>query len=258
MVRDDAGDLFGLLRDPALRRFTGGAPPTSVDDLRERIRVQEGRRSPDGDELWLNWTLRLRSSGQAVGYVQAGVREGRADLAWVVGTPFQNRGYATEAGRRATAGYVSTAGSQSFGPPYIPIMPRPVASRHTSGCGPAASSPTKASNSGRRVRNSRHPHPSPLPSRERGLPNPPPPSFPRTRESIPNKVRRHDAGSSPSRRPAQSGGESRDSEQATSRTLSWLSETARGWGVQARDSARSFCSWVWSTMRWRRWRGTSS
>ncbi len=41
--------------------------------------------------------------GQAVGHVQAGVREGRADLAWVVGTPFQSRGYATEAGRRATA-----------------------------------------------------------------------------------------------------------------------------------------------------------
>ena len=102
MVRDDADDLFGLLRDPVLRRFTGGAPPTSADDLRERIHVQEGRRSPEGDELWLNWTLRLTSSGQAVGYVQAGVREGRADLAWVVGVPFQNRGYATEAGRRAT------------------------------------------------------------------------------------------------------------------------------------------------------------
>ena len=103
MVRDDACELFGLWRDPVLYRFTGGVAPASVDDVRERIRLREGRRSPDGDELWLNWTLRLRSSGQAVGYVQAGVREGRADLAWVVGVPFQNRGYATEAGRRATA-----------------------------------------------------------------------------------------------------------------------------------------------------------
>ena len=107
MVLDDACDLFGLLRDPALYRFTGGVPPASVDDVRKRIRLPEGRhsprRSPQGDELWLNWTLRLRSSGQAVGYVQAGVREGRADLAWVVGTPFQSRGYATEAARRAAA-----------------------------------------------------------------------------------------------------------------------------------------------------------
>ena len=103
MVRDDACDLFGLLRDGALHRFTGNAPPASVDDVRERIRLREGRRSPEGDELWLNWTLRLRSSGQVVGYVQAGVGEGTADLAWVIGVPFQDRGYATEAGRRAAA-----------------------------------------------------------------------------------------------------------------------------------------------------------
>ena len=103
MVRDDAGDLFALLRDPALYRFTGSEPPASVDDLRERIRAREGRRSPDGDEVWLNWTLRVRSSGQVVGYVQATVADGPADLAWVVGTPFQDRGYGTEAGRRAAA-----------------------------------------------------------------------------------------------------------------------------------------------------------
>ena len=38
--------------------------------------------------------------------------------------------------------------------------------------------------------------------------NPPPPSFPRRRESIPDRVRHHDTGSSLPRRPAQSGGES--------------------------------------------------
>lgn len=102
MVQDDAGDLFRLLLDPALHRFTGNAPPASADDLRERIRLWEARRSPQGDELWLNWTLRLRS-GQAVGYVQATVRERSADLAWVIGTRFQNRGYATEASLRVAA-----------------------------------------------------------------------------------------------------------------------------------------------------------
>ena len=38
--------------------------------------------------------------------------------------------------------------------------------------------------------------------------NPPPPSFPRRRESIPGMVRHHDPGSSPSRRPCVSCGES--------------------------------------------------
>ena len=105
MVRDDAADLFGLLRDPAMYRFTESAPPASVDELREKIRLREVRRSPEGDELWLNWTLRLRSSAQAIGYVQATVVERRADLAWVVGSAFQNRGYATEAGR-CVAGWI--------------------------------------------------------------------------------------------------------------------------------------------------------
>ena len=40
------------------------------------------------------------------------------------------------------------------------------------------------------------------------VPNPPPPSFPRRRESIPGKVRHHYPGSSLSRGPLRSGGES--------------------------------------------------
>ena len=42
-----------------------------------------------------------------------------------------------------------------------------------------------------------------------GPQNAPPPSFPRRREPIPDSVRHYDTRSSPSRRPAQSGGESR-------------------------------------------------
>ena len=47
------------------------------------------------------------------------------------------------------------------------------------------------------------------PAHRRANPNPPPPSFPRKREPIPDRVRHHDTGSSPSRPPTQSGGESR-------------------------------------------------
>ena len=103
MVQGDASELFGLLKEPALYGFTGNEPPSNADELRERIRLWEGRLSPEEDELWLNWTIRLRSSGQVVGYVQASVRGESADLAWVIGLSFQNRGYATEAVRRAAA-----------------------------------------------------------------------------------------------------------------------------------------------------------
>jgi RimJ/RimL family protein N-acetyltransferase len=91
-----ADEMAGVLGDAELYRYTGGEPPRP-EDLRRRYEIQARGRSADGSQRWLNWIV--RASGQAVGYVQATVRvESRsAEVAWVVGTPFQGRGYAREA-----------------------------------------------------------------------------------------------------------------------------------------------------------------
>ena len=99
MVQRDAPDLFALLRDPALHEFSTAPPPACSDEVQERIRRWESRRSPTGDELWLNWTLRLKQNALAVGYIQATVSDVAAELAWVIGAPYQRQGYATEAGQ---------------------------------------------------------------------------------------------------------------------------------------------------------------
>lgn len=63
---------------------------------------------PSDGGAWLNWVLRLRAddgagAAAAVGTLQATVqplgadRTQVAEVAWVVGTPWQRRGYATEA-----------------------------------------------------------------------------------------------------------------------------------------------------------------
>ena len=75
--------------------FIGGRPPT-LGELTEQYRRQVVGRSVDGREEWLNWIVRV--DGTAVGYVQATVHEGaRAVVAWVIGVPWQGRGYATGA-----------------------------------------------------------------------------------------------------------------------------------------------------------------
>lgn len=99
----DADDLYPVLLDPELGRFTGEDPPLDVEALRERFDAWPGRRSPEGDELWLNWVVRRRADGRAVGYVQATVRADDAGIAWIVGTAFQRQGIATEAGAALTA-----------------------------------------------------------------------------------------------------------------------------------------------------------
>ncbi|MEU8674153.1 GNAT family N-acetyltransferase [Streptomyces sp. NPDC048560] len=90
-----AQEMAVVLLDPALHTYTGGAPE-DADTLRARYERQSAG-SPDPAELWWNWVLRVREEDRLAGYVQATVRGSRAEVAWVVGTGMQGRGYAKEA-----------------------------------------------------------------------------------------------------------------------------------------------------------------
>ncbi|MCY4111836.1 MAG: GNAT family N-acetyltransferase [Chloroflexi bacterium] len=98
MTESDAAELHELrILDSDAPADAG--PDVSLQRVRARIRRWERRRSPDGAEVWLNWTLRLKHDQSVVGRMQATVTECQADIAWVIGPRFRNRGYATEAGR---------------------------------------------------------------------------------------------------------------------------------------------------------------
>ncbi|MFK0017918.1 GNAT family N-acetyltransferase [Streptomyces sp. NPDC090798] len=94
---EHAGEMAEVLSDPALHTFIGGTPATP-EALRSRYeRLVAG--SPDPAVVWCNWVLRLREEGCLVGTVQATVTGEVAEIAWVVGTPWQGRGFAGEAAR---------------------------------------------------------------------------------------------------------------------------------------------------------------
>ena len=113
LEREHAENLFSVLSDATLYEYTGGVPPASVAELRDRYTRLEARRSPDGAELWLNWVLREAATGASVGWFQATVTARYADLAWVVGASWQRRGYATEA-VRALVIWLRRAGVKMF------------------------------------------------------------------------------------------------------------------------------------------------
>jgi RimJ/RimL family protein N-acetyltransferase len=96
---EDADELCDVLDDDRLHEFTGDRL-ASVTELRDRF-VLLAAGSPRQGEDWLNWVVRRRFDSQAVGTVQATVRnvDGRTlvRLGWVIGIPWQNQGYATEA-----------------------------------------------------------------------------------------------------------------------------------------------------------------
>lgn len=88
---EHASEMAGVLADPALHAFTGGAPLNAVE---LRARYERLAAGPPG---WRNWVLRLRAEDRLVGYVQATVEGRTAEVAWVVGTAWQGRGLAREA-----------------------------------------------------------------------------------------------------------------------------------------------------------------
>jgi RimJ/RimL family protein N-acetyltransferase len=97
----DADEVFELLDDVALHEFIGDAP-LARDELAARYERLAQRISPDGRQVWANWTLRRLPDGPAVGTLQAtlpsaGPDAGPAEVAWVIGRVFQRQGYAAEA-----------------------------------------------------------------------------------------------------------------------------------------------------------------
>ncbi|MEH0544549.1 GNAT family N-acetyltransferase [Streptomyces sp. B21-105] len=107
---EHAARMAVVLADSALHTFIGGAPSTP-EELRARYeRLVAG--SPDPSVSWCNWVLRTRDDGHSggdgslAGTVQATVTgQGavtgwtEAEIAWVVGVPWQGRGLASEAAR---------------------------------------------------------------------------------------------------------------------------------------------------------------
>ncbi|MGO1182961.1 MAG: GNAT family N-acetyltransferase [Micrococcaceae bacterium] len=97
-----AEEMTAVLADAALYEYTGGNAPTT-EELASRYAKQVVGQTADGREGWLNWIIRRRDSGNAVGFTQATLareHEGLiADVAWVIAPQHQGNGFATEASR---------------------------------------------------------------------------------------------------------------------------------------------------------------
>ena len=91
---EHADELVGLLEDAFVRDALGVG---DVVGLRRRFAAWESRRSPDGDERWLNWVVRECADGRALGWVQATVRGATASVAYALLAAERGRGVASDA-----------------------------------------------------------------------------------------------------------------------------------------------------------------
>lgn len=105
---EHAERLFDGLADPSLYRFIPQQPPADAAALRARFERLAARRSPAGDQAWLNWAIRL-PDGSHAGLVEATVGSaGAADIAYFVFRRCQGRGI----GRRAVGAAVEALAAE--------------------------------------------------------------------------------------------------------------------------------------------------
>ena len=90
-------DMYPILADPALYRFTGGQPPGNMESVQLWFSDLESRKSPDGTQHWLTWIVQIKEQQAPIGYVQATIAGCQAEIAWLIGTRWQGQGYAREA-----------------------------------------------------------------------------------------------------------------------------------------------------------------
>lgn len=92
-----AEQLFAALSDPRIYLFIPQDPPTSLQILKAIYQRLETRKSPSGDESWLNWAIYLKPQDEYIGTVQATVRGNlTAQIAYELAPDYWRQGYMTE------------------------------------------------------------------------------------------------------------------------------------------------------------------
>jgi len=93
---EHAGQVLSALQDPAIYTWIPEDPPTE-EGLQRRYDFLEGGRSPDGEELWLNWVAFLGESMTPVGTFQATLPKGEdGSFAYIIFPSFWRQGFARE------------------------------------------------------------------------------------------------------------------------------------------------------------------
>ncbi len=96
-----AAKMFNGLCDERAYLYFDDSPPETLEKLTARYEKLQTGLSPDGQEKWLNWMLRVRETDEYIGYVQATIRpaDSLMVIAYHIFPAFWGQGFGREAVR---------------------------------------------------------------------------------------------------------------------------------------------------------------
>ena len=101
LMPSHASLIYEQLLDDKLYKFIPNNPPESLSYLEERFTFLSSRLSPNQEEAWLNWVVKLKEGGKYVGRLESSVNKNRtASIAYIIFSDFWKKGYAKEGCKR--------------------------------------------------------------------------------------------------------------------------------------------------------------
>lgn len=95
---EHAALLFPMLADPCMYTYVGDEARATVALLAERFGELTRGAPPEANETWLNWVMRRRDGGAAIGTLQATIEPGgQAWIGYLLSPSAWGQGFATEA-----------------------------------------------------------------------------------------------------------------------------------------------------------------
>jgi [ribosomal protein S5]-alanine N-acetyltransferase len=97
LVPRHAPTVYEELLNPELYQYIPQNPPQALQEVETRYGLLAARKSPDGQDIWLNWAARLRQEQTYIGTFQATVHTNQmAEIAYSVFVRFWKQGYGRE------------------------------------------------------------------------------------------------------------------------------------------------------------------
>ena len=101
--RNHSESLFKVLKDSAVYSYIPQNAPLSIAELRKcYTKLENNLLAPDG-EIWINYAVRIFSSDEYIGRIEATVSERKAEIAYLFGSRYWGFGYASESIRKLIA-----------------------------------------------------------------------------------------------------------------------------------------------------------
>lgn len=94
--RNHSESLFEVLKDPAVYSYIPQNAPLSIAELKKCYAKLENNLLAPDEEIWINFAVRLVSTSEYIGRLEATVYYEEAEIAYLFGSRYWGFGYASE------------------------------------------------------------------------------------------------------------------------------------------------------------------